>query len=402
MATGSLSRRDFTGAAATLLGGLAVTGCVQERIASTGGGASGATAAFLVEAESQRAITNGNRWLAEPPVTITATRAARSPGDAHAYYSEGDYWWPDDANPGGPYIRRDGQSNPDRFDAHRQALIRLSLAVPALTAAWIISQDRRYAEAAEAHLAAWFVTPETRMAPHLNHAQAIIGVNSGRGIGIIDTLHLVEVALAVPRLPLPPLVRSGVTDWFSAYLDWMWTSPNGLDERDEINNHGSCYALQIAGFAKLTSDDTKLRWCRETLQNTLIPNQIAVGGGQPLELARTKPFGYCLFNLDVLAGLAQLIAPGNPRLWTMKGAKGGSLADALAFMAPFIADKTRWPYARDIEYWDAWPVRHPALLIGGKALNIGGYQALWSRLNADPQVPEIIRNFPLRQPLLWL
>lgn len=361
-----------------------------------------ATPAIDIERiERSRVLANGARWLPEQPQTITKFPAPRSPGDIHAYYSEGDYWWPDPDDAAAPYIRRDGQSNPDRFDAHRQALIRLSLAVPSLTAAWMLTGQRSYADAAARHLRAWFVDSGTRMAPHLDHAQAIIGQNSGRGIGVIDTLQLVEVALAIGRLPLDDTERKAIEHWFAVYLDWMWTSPNGVDERDETNNHGSCYALQVAAFAGLTGDEPRRKWCRRTLVETLIETQIAPDGRQPLELARTKPYGYCLFNLDVLAGLAHLLDPGGTALWLAKGARGGSLADALAYMVPFIADKGTWPHTRDIAYWTDWPVRQPALLIGGAALHRENDLSLWRSLDPDPRTPEIIRNFPLRQPLLW-
>ncbi|MCR5869681.1 alginate lyase family protein [Sphingomonas sp. J344] len=303
---------------------------------------------------------------------------------------------------GGPYVRRDGYSNPARFDAHRQALIRLSLQVPALVAAWRLTRDPRYARHAERHLDAWFVDAETRMAPHLDHAQAIIGINTGRGIGVIDTLHLVEVARAIAVLDAGLRLERGaaIHDWFRAYLGWLTTSKNGTDERDEKNNHGSCWALQAAEFARLVGDRQVRATVRDRFRTRLIPDQIAPNGRQPLELARTKPYSYSLFNLDVLAALAH-IASDNGDLWRFATPDGRSLAGALAFMAPHIADKAGWPYKADVEYFDALPVRQVALLFGGQALDRPDYLALWKRLNPDPQVPEIIRNFPLRQPLLW-
>jgi hypothetical protein len=358
-------------------------------------------------AERKRAVAGAIRWLDAKPETITSYPARRTPGDKYAYYSEGDYWWPDPVNPGGPYIRRDGLSNPDRSDDHRQALIRLSRIVPALVAGWIANGNRRFATATKAHLLAWFANPDTRMAPHLEHAQAIIGVNKGRGTGIIDTLHLTEVALAAQKL----LAQNGlftaqeeraVRGWFQDYSRWMTTSVNGLDEGDEVNNHGSCYVLQIAAFAGIagTNPDKELAWCRMRFRQ-LIDVQIAADGKQPLELARTKPFGYCLFNLDVLSACAHLLSTATDDLWRYRNANGGSLKLALNYMAPFIADKSRWPHAKDVSYWGNWPVRHPALLFGGHALGQMENLVLWNRLNADPDIPEIIRNFPVRQPLLW-
>lgn len=353
--------------------------------------------------DHDRIVRAANRYLDEPPVTLTAFPAARSPAGPHDYYSEADYWWPDPKRPDGPYVRRDGYSNPAKFTAHRDALIRLGVQAPALIAAFVVTGEARYADHAQAHLRAWFVEPATRMNPHLEHAQAIIGVNTGRGIGVIDTLHLVEVARAASVLgQMRPsaLVADEVPTWFDRYLTWMTTSPNGIDEREQVNNHGSCWALQCAEFARLAKQPASLALARQRIK-ALIPGQIARDGSQPLELARTKPFGYSLFNLDVLAACAHILSRPGDDLWRFRGASGGSIADAVAYMAPFIADKSLWPKAPDVEAWDGWPVRHPALLFAGQALDRPAYIELWKSLPADPVDDEIVRNYPIRQPVLW-
>lgn len=358
----------------------------------------------LATTDRARILKAADRYLAESPATIVAFPAPRSPGGRQDYYSEADYWWPDPARPNGPYVRKDGYSNPDKFTAHRDAVIRLGVQLPALAAAYKVTRDRRYAEHAERHLRAWFVDPRTRMNPNLDHAQAIIGVNTGRGIGVIDTLHLVEAARAVSTLKAarpggdvyPPTVA-----WFDAYLTWMTTSKNGLDERDQKNNHGTCWALQVAEFARLTGRAAEREIAKGRIK-ALVPGQIAADGSQPLELARTKPYGYCLFNLDVLAACAQVLSTPADDLWRYRGASGGSIADALAWMAPYIADKTSWPKPPDVEAWDGWPVRQPSLLFGGLALQRRDYLDLWRRLEPDPVDPEVVRNSPIRQPVLWI
>ncbi|MGN6620054.1 MAG: alginate lyase family protein, partial [Sphingomonas sp.] len=125
-------------------------------------------------------------------------------------------------------------------------------------------------------------------------------------------------------------------------------------------------------------------------------------GSQPLEIARTKPFNYSLFNLDLLAGATQLLARYRPGLWAYRTAAGSSVAGAVAFMAPFIADRARWPFAHDVEHFYDLPVRQPSLLFAGLALDRRAYLDLWQRLDGDPLVPEIVRNFPLRQPIFWI
>jgi hypothetical protein len=386
-----MNRRDF---------------CLGTALAATAfGNAVAAPSEFDVAAiDRARILKAADRYLGEAPVTLTAFAAPRSPGGPHDYYSEADYWWPDPANPKGLYVRRDGYSNPDKFTAHRDAVIRLGVQLPALAAAYKVTGQARYAEHAERHLHAWFVSSDTGMNPNLEHAQAIIGVNTGRGIGVIDTLHLVEVAQAVsvlkaarPDIPVYALTVA----WFESYLTWMTTSANGTDERDQKNNHGSCWALQAAVFARLTGRGTELEVARARIK-ALVPGQIAADGSQPLELVRTKPYGYCLFNLDVLAACAHVLSTPTDNLWTYKGATGGSIADALAWMAPFIADKKTWPKPPDVEAWAGWPVRQPSLLFGGLALGRKDYLDLWRRLDPDPTEPEIIRNYPLRQPVLWI
>ncbi len=189
---------------------------------------------LVASTDHDRILAAANRYLSEKPITVTAFHSERSPGGPHDFYSEGDYWWPDPKNPGGPYIRRDGESNPANFNGHREAMVRLSLIVPALTAAWLLTRQKKYSDHAANHLRAWFVDSNTRMNPNLQFAQAILGINKGRGIGVIDTLHLVEVARAATLLDRASMLREGteVRHWFADYLEWMRTSKNGQEERD--------------------------------------------------------------------------------------------------------------------------------------------------------------------------
>jgi hypothetical protein len=366
----------------------------------------GDTSVDVARIDRQRVLRAAGRYLHEQPVTITASSSARSAGGQHEYFSEGDYWWPDPENPEGPYIQRDGHTNPDNFVAHRHALIRLSLHVPALTAAWLLTREREYASHAGRHLRAWFVDRATYMEPHLLYAQAIKGRVTGRGVGIIDTLHLVEVARAVSRLEmsggLPKDSVDGVRAWFSRYLQWMTTHEYGLAERDAKNNHGTCWIVQAAEFARLTGRDDLTTFCRSRVKDVLVPQQIAPDGSFPLELARTKPYGYSLFNLDALAMACHILSNADENLWTFGLADGRGMRRALAFMVPFIDDKSKWPHKPDVMYYEGWPVRHVSLLFGGIALNQPDYIALWKRLDPDPTTDEIIRNYPIRQPVLWL
>src|ERR1700722_18857318 len=155
---------------------------------------------LVVATDGARILAAANRYLSEQPITVTSSQSNRSKGGLHDYFSEGDYWWPDEKNPNGPYVRRDGFTNPANFDDHRKAMVRLSLIVPALAAAWELTAEKKYPDQAAKHLRAWFVDPATKMNANLEYAQAIFNLNKGRGTGIIDTLHLVEPVRAATVL----------------------------------------------------------------------------------------------------------------------------------------------------------------------------------------------------------
>lgn len=394
-----ISRRGFCKAAAA---GVAMS--VVARRAAFGAAADGVPDVAAID--RHRVLSAADKYLREEPITVTAASSPRSAGGKHDYFSEGDYWWPDPNNPNGPYKERDGISNPSNFNDHRLALIRLSIQMPALAAAWQLTKKDEYAAHAAKHLRAWFLDPATLMNPNLQYAQAVHNLNTGRSYGIIDTLHLVEVVRSIPFLERAHALSSGevagLRKWFADYVEWMNTSKPGQEERDAKNNHATCWAAQAAEFAAFAGSTAITEACRKHFKEVIVPNQIADDGSFPLELARTKPYGYCIFNLDAMATVCQILSTPDDNLFAFTSPEGRSFAKAAAFMFPFIADKSKWPYKHDVEYWDDWPVRQPSLLFAGIALKRPEYFPVWRRLNPDPTVPEIIRNYPIRQPLLWV
>ena len=356
--------------------------------------------------DRSRILKAANQYLRETPITITAAKSSRSAGGLHDFFSEGDYWWPDPQNLAGPYIQRDGMTNPANFTDHRRYLMRLSLEVPALAAAWKLTKDSRYAKHAALHLRAWFLDPATLMNPNLQYAQAIHGRFTGRGIGIIDTIHLVEVARAIEVLGnskgLTQAEDMGLKQWFNVYLNWLTTSKNGIEERDAKNNHGTCWVMQVAEFARLTGNQELLAYCRNRFKTVLVPNQIAPDGSFPQELRRTKPYSYSLFNLEALATVCQILSTPVDNLWTFQLADGRGMRKAMDFMFPHIMNKKGWPLKPDVMYDEEWPMRQSSLLFAGLALGNSDYVKLWTKLKSDSQVEEVIRNFFIRQPVLWV
>jgi hypothetical protein len=297
-------------------------------------------------------------------------------------------------------------TNPGNFVAHRRAMVRLSEIIGTLTSAYIITGESKYASHALAHLNAWFVDEPTRMNPSLLYGQAIMGRYTGRSIGVIDTIHLTEVARGAKILgergALPASDFETIKGWFSQYLDWLVTHPYGQRERNHPNNHGVCWSMQAAAFADLVGREAELSWIRNQFKTVYLTEMMADDGGFPKELARTKPYGYSLFVLDAMAGVAQIASTGEDDLWTYELPDGRGLRKGLTFLYPYMKDKSSWPYAEDVLYWDEWPVRHPSLLFAGLHFEETSYLKLWERLEPDPKTPEVIRNLPLRHPLLWV
>ena len=360
-----------------------------------------------VSATLKKFILAEAAWaMQQEPVTVTAQTSARSAGGKHDFFSEGDYWWPNPVSADSPYIQRDGMTNPDNFVAHRLAMIRFSKVVGALASAYKISGDEKYVQHALKHCRAWFTDEATLMNPNLLYAQAIKGRFTGRGIGIIDTIQLMEVVQGLLSMLDAKSIHqqdiTGIRNWFGRYIEWLTTHKYGKDEMNAENNHGTCWVMQVAIFAKFTGDRKVLDFCRDRYKSVLLPNQMAVDGSFPREIRRTKPYGYSIFNLDAMATVCQVLSTKEDNLWNYETADGKSIKKGIEFLYPYIVDKSKWPYQKDVMYWDNWPVAQPFLVFGAAAYNNQQWLNAWKQLSHTPAVEEVIRNLPVRHPLIWL
>ena len=360
-----------------------------------------------ITAVLKRQIMQEAAWaLQQAPVTVTANFSPRSAGGPHDFFSEGDYWWPDPRSVDSPYIQRDGMSNPDNFTAHRLNMIRLSRIVGALAAAYKITHDEKYVRQALRHCKAWFVDTATMMNPSLLFAQAIKGRATGRGIGIIDTIQLMEVvqglALMQEAGSMDKSLLDRIRQWFATYLQWLTTHQYGKDEMNAANNHGTCWAMQVAAFAKFTGNQQLMEFCRDRYKKVFLPAQMAADGSFPQELRRTKPYGYSIFNLDAMTTLCQILSTPEDDLFNYTTPDGRSIRKGIEFLYPFVADKKKWPHAQDVMYWKDWPVAQPFLVFGARAFGRKDWLDTWKELDHAPQTEEVIRNLPVRHPSIWI
>lgn len=283
------------------------------------------------------------------PVSVMDKSVVPPSGDKHDYMSQGSYWWPDPAKPDGkPYIRRDGHYNPegDKFD--HKALGRMCSTVDTLSLAYFFTGERRYADHAARLLRTWFLAPATRMNPHLKYGQSIPGICEGRAIGIIDTAVLSRLVDSVGLLEDAAAWTEGdqqaLQVWFRQYLTWLLESELGREEARQPNNHGTYYDVQVAAFALFTGQrDIAHRVLSESPARR-IASQIEPDGRQPLELARTKAFGYSMANLRGMLDLARLGEHVGIDLWTYRTDDGRSIRKACDYLFQFADSDNKWPY----------------------------------------------------------
>jgi hypothetical protein len=357
--------------------------------------------------DHDRILQAAGHALMQAPVPLTAIPAPHSPGTPHDFYSEADDYWPDPANPAGPYISRAGAANPGVFTAHRDALLGMSMAVPALTAAFVLTGDGRYAGHAVAHLKAWFVDPATCMTPSLLFGQVVLPAKTGRFQGVVEAVHLAEVAQSIPFLSnseaLGKVDAAALEKWFSDYLEWLNTSRLAGLARDDKSHHGTSWLLQAAAIAHLNqSDDGPLTTLRHQFKTATLRAQVLADGIFPYEVTTANPYRNSLFNLDMLATICLLLSTRFESVWDFELQDGPGMRTAIARHFPFILDRGAWPYRADAAHFNDLPVRPPSLLFSARAYDRPEYADLWKSLRADPAVPELQRTFPVRQPLLWV
>ena len=356
--------------------------------------------------ERDRVIKRAGEALVAEPVTITKYHSQYSQGGPNDFYSNGDYWWPNPKTPDGlPYIKKDGETNPNNFNDHRRCLAQLRDNVAALAAAYKITGNNRYATIGADWLRTFFIDPATRMNPDLRYGQAIPGVSGGRGVGIIDTLPLVEVARAVEVMQqspqFPPDVTTGVKKWFTDYLNWMVASTNGQDVAEAPDDHAVMYWLQVAVYAEYVGDQDQLDSCHSRFKYFFLPNQMGADGSFPREFARPKSsYSYSVCQLDNMVALCQVLSDANDDLWHFTAPDRGEIRRAVDFMYPYLVDKSKWP--KSVAEDKNWPVRESDLLFAGLAYNDPRYLELWKKLDPDPVDDEVRRNLAITQPVLWL
>jgi hypothetical protein len=292
----------------------------------------------------KKLITDADKALAVVPPSVMQKTKVPPSGDKHDYMSIAPYYWPNPATKDGlPYQRKDGKVNPESREEAANDTLRARLVgttVETLALGYYFTGDEKYAEHAAKVLRTWFLDPATKMTPHFRFAQAVPGVNDGRGTGLIEARGLADAADAASLLVgskyWSAADQQALVAWGEVYFEWLTASKNGQDEHAAKNNHGTWYDVQAVKWALVLGRMEKAKELCIAAGPGRIGVQVEPDGKQPLELVRTASFSYSCFNLLALSTLAGLSEHAGVDLWHHKTADGRSIRAALDFLVPYL------------------------------------------------------------------
>lgn len=348
--------------AAVLVIGVFATGCVW-------GNATPMTLVSDAEAEPiHSAVVRKEAWTVDPvrrlradaerrfkegPWSVTFDRPQGLTLDLHDYYSQAPYWWPQD-DPKAPYLRKDGQINPNRFLANRNALNSMAEAVFSLGTAAYLLDDEKYAKRAARIVHVWFLDPKTRMNPDLEYAQSVRNMNTGRAAGVIDGRVFIRAIQGMEFLAQTgqwdAKEQAGVRKWFQEYLRWLTTAEHALDEKTSGNNHASWWTAQTAAVATFAGDEAAQKMAWAWYRDQILGKQIQPNGAAPREEARTRSLSYSAFNLEAMSSVCRIAEINGVDLWSAKAKNGASITTMIDYLTPYLSDPKKWTKEQIAEF----------------------------------------------------
>lgn len=263
---------------------------------------------------------------------------------AHDYVSLAPYMWPDPSKKDGlPFIQRDGRRNPLAATYNDNAMLNgVSQDVLVLGLAYLLTREEKYADRAATLLRTFFIDRETRMNPHFNYSQIVLGKDRSGGniiagnalLRIVDGIQMIKSSPHWTKRDHGQMIR-----WFSALLEWMRTSPKGMVEARRTNNIGTFYTVQATTYALFIGDSVLAKDIIEERAYAHIDSQIDQDGKMPLELKRATPWNYVIYNLDAFNMLMRVSRHVGIDLWDYIGDNGGSIRKSYRWVESFLDRK---------------------------------------------------------------
>lgn len=342
-------------------------------------------------------LEQADKLLEMKPVSVMDKQMVPPSGDKRDYASLSPYWWPDPTKPDGvPYVRRDGEFNPERANYDLEPMDRMTRAVDQLGLAYYLSGDEKYAAKAAELVRVWFLNPETRMNPNLKFAQFVPGYTEPRPSGVIEGTRFRRVIDGIGLISgsrhWSDADDAALRAWFGEMLEYLTTSEQGLKEAAQSNNHATWYHVQVGAFALFAGKPELASELIERPFKTMISEHLTSEGLQPEEAARTLSFHYHRYNLLGLVDLATLGDRVGLDLWNYQSADGKSLRLAIDFLIPYALQEKPWTHQQ------IRPARFDEMaVILRRAANAYGeprYEAAAEQLRQDDRRPMIDLLYP--------
>ena len=270
-------------------------------------------------------------------------------GDKHDYMSQAPYWWADSTKKNGlPYIRRDGERNPEYYlISDSDEMDELEDDSEILGLAYYFTNDEKYASFCSKLIKTWFLDKETKQNPNFNYSQGIPGINDGRGIGIIESRELLRIADVATLMKgsknWTENDHVALKKWYADFLTWLKENQLGKDEEKEHNNHGTFYDVQVVAYSLFTDNPESAKRQIEMTKKR-IQSQLQTDGSQPFELERTVSWGYVNMNLWGFIQLAKMAEKVNIDLWKYETLDGKNLQKAVDWLIPYLKKEKKWSY----------------------------------------------------------
>lgn len=311
----------------------------------------------------KKLLKDADKALLEVPFSVMEKKNNPPSGDKHDYMSLAPYFWPDPTKKDGlPYVRKDGQTNPEVKDyKDKEYLPKLSEIVQTLSLAYYFSGDEKYAAHAAKLLEVWFLNADTKMNPNMNFSQAIKGVNNGRGAGLIDARNFLRIIDGIGLLQgskaWTAADQKGTQQWFADFLNWMQTSPIGKDELDAPNNHGAYYDVLRLAIASFTNNKPAAKEIIDNAKKRL-DSQMDAEGKFPKEMERTIALHYNIFCLHAFYMIASMAEKQGVDFWHYTSPSGASLKKGFDYFHPYLTKEKEWTgqQIKPFDFEEGYPV----------------------------------------------
>lgn len=298
-------------------------------------------------------ISSADRYSRTQPLTVVNKTKCIS-GNPHNFESLSIYFWPDPANPNGPYIVRDGYFNPEYKDYDLPKLIEFTNRIKTLALAYFFSNNPKYAARCLEELRVWFINENTYMTPTFEYAQVAPGHWNGKGaaVGLVDAYYFVDIIESLRLLQQRGMVSDAdnlsFKTWFNSFLDWSVNSDNGRTISAMPDNVSTAYDVLIYSIASYVDKKAIQKEVIKRFNTNHITDKIDSKGRQIEELKRPTAMTYSIINLNHLLDFYIMLKNTGKKI-SKKNLK--IISKAANYLEGFVDNKDKFEY-KELNDWN--------------------------------------------------